>query len=55
MRDEMGELISKSDFVRSLEAESDEALQEKIEIIRKACRKNGILVLDSEGNLMQNC
>lgn len=55
MRDEMGELISKSDFIRSLEAESDEALQEKIEIIRKACRKNGILVLDSEGNLMQNC
>lgn len=55
VRDEVGELISLGDFVESLSHDTDEALQSKIEIIRKACRKNGILVLDENGNLMQNC
>lgn len=54
-RDEMGELISLGDFIESLSHDTDETLQSKIEIIRKACRKNGILVLDENGNLMQNC
>jgi hypothetical protein len=43
------------DFIESLSHDTDEALQSKIEIIRKACRKDGILVLDENGNLMQNC
>ena len=51
----MGELISLGDFIESLSHDTDEALQSKIEIIRKACRKDGILVLDENGNLMQNC
>jgi hypothetical protein len=54
-RDEMGELISLGDFIESLSHDTDETLQSKIEIIRKACRKDGILVLDENGNLMQNC
>ena len=55
MRDDAGELFSLNMFVRMLEEQSDEVLKEEIENIRKACRENGILVLDSEGNLMQNC
>ena len=55
MRDDAGELYSMNAFVGMLEEQSDEVLKEEIENIRKACRENGILVLDSEGNLMQNC
>lgn len=54
-RDGAGELFSINDFIVMLEAQSDEALMQEVEDIRKACRQNGILVLDAEGNLMQNC
>lgn len=55
MRDDAGELYSLNKFIGMLEEQSDDVLREEIENIRKACRENGILVLDSEGNLMQNC
>ena len=55
IRDDAGEVYSMNAFVRMLEEQSDEELKGMVEVIRKACRKNGILVLDSEGNLMQNC
>lgn len=55
IRDSFGELISLNDFIESASKESDETLMRQIEEIRKACRQNGILVLDAEGNLMQNC
>ena len=55
MRDEVGELYSINAFIAALEVESDASLQDTIETIRKACRENGILVMDPEGNLMQNC
>ena len=55
MRDDAGELFSINAFIAMLEAQSDEVLMQEVEDIRKACRQNGILVLDVEGNLMQNC
>ena len=55
IRDSFGEPISLNDFIESASKESDETLMRQIEEIRKACRQNGILVLDAEGNLMQNC
>ena len=55
IRDDAGELYSINAFTALLEAQSDEVLLQQVETIKKACRKNGILVLDSEGNLMQNC
>lgn len=54
-RDDAGELYSMNAFIAALEVESDASLQETIEDIKKACRENGILVMDSEGNLLQNC
>ena len=55
LRDEAGELYSINAFTALLEAQSDEVLLQQVEAIKKACRQNGILVLDSNGNLMQNC
>lgn len=55
IKDDAGELYSINAFRALLEAQSDEVLLQQVENIRKACRQNGILVLDSEGNLMQNC
>lgn len=55
IRDDAGELFSINSFIAMLEAQSDEVLKQEVEDIRKACRQNGILVLDAEGNLMQNC
>lgn len=55
LRDEAGELYSINAFIALLEAQSDEVLLQQVEAIKKACRQNGILVLDSDGNLMQNC
>ena len=55
MRDDAGELFSINSFIAMLEAQSDEVLKQEVENIRKACRQNGILVLDAKGNLMQNC
>ena len=55
LRDEAGELYSINAFTALLEAQSDEVLLQQVEVIKKACRQNGILVLDSDGNLMQNC
>lgn len=55
IRDEAGELYSINAFTALLEAQSDEVLLQQVENIKRACRQNGILVLDSEGNLMQNC
>lgn len=55
IRDDAGELFSINAFIAMLEAQSDEILKQEVEDIRKACRQNGILVLDAEGNLMQNC
>lgn len=55
IRDSFGEPFSLNDFIESVSKESDETLMRQIEEIRKACRQNGILVLDAEGNLMQNC
>lgn len=54
-RDDAGELFSINSFIAMLEAQSDEVLKQEVEDIRKACRQNGILVLDAKGNLMQNC
>lgn len=55
LRDEAGELYSINAFTALLEAQSDGVLLQQVEAIKKACRQNGILVLDSDGNLMQNC
>ena len=55
IRDDAGELFSINSFIAMLEAQSDEVLKQEVEDIKKACRQNGILVLDAEGNLMQNC
>ena len=55
IRDSFGEFISLNDFIESASKESDETLMRQVEEIRKACRQNGILVLDAGGNLMQNC
>ena len=55
LRDDIGELYSINAFTALLETQSDEILLQLVEDIKKACRQNGILVLDSEGNLMQNC
>lgn len=55
IRDDAGELFSINAFIAMLEAQTDEVLMQEVEDIRKACRQNGILVLDAEGNLMQNC
>lgn len=55
IRDDVGKLFSINDFIAMLEAQTDEVLMQEVKNIRKACRQNGILVLDAEGNLMQNC
>lgn len=52
---DQGMPYSVSDFINAMAHEADTELAEEIEKIRKACRKNGILVLDENGNLMQNC
>lgn len=52
---DQGMPYSVSDFINAMAHEADTELAEEIEKIRKACRKDGILVLDENGNLMQNC
>ena len=54
-KDEMGESISAQSLIEGLRGASDAELQSQIEDIRKACRKDGILLMDSEGNLLQGC
>lgn len=54
-KDEMGESISAQSLIEGLKGASDAELQSQIEDIRKACRKDGILLMDSEGNLLQGC
>lgn len=54
-RDNMGELISAQSLIEGLRGASDAELQSQIEDIRKACRKDGILLMDNEGNLLEGC
>lgn len=54
-KDEMGESISAQSLIEGLKGASDAELQSQIEDIRKACRKDGILLMDNEGNLLQGC
>jgi hypothetical protein len=54
-KDEMGEAISAQSLIEGLRAASDDELKSNIEDIRKACRKDGILLMDEEGNLLQGC
>lgn len=51
----MMEEESGSKIIAALEAQSDQNLSDTIEAIRKACRKDGILLLDADGNLLQGC
>lgn len=55
MRDEQGELMSLNTFIAWLSDKADEDLKQTIEVVRKACRKDGILVLNEKGDLMENC
>lgn len=55
VRDDMGEVIPKSQFVRMFSDKQDDELNALIDQIRRACRKNGILVLDENYELMENC
>ena len=54
-RDEMGEAVSAKSLIEGLREASDAELQSQIDDIRRACRKDGILLMDDEGNLLQGC
>lgn len=54
-RDEMGEAVSAQSLIEGLRKASDAELQSQIDDIRRACRKDGILLMDDEGNLLQGC
>lgn len=54
-RDEMREAVSAQSLIEGLRKASDAELQSQIDDIRRACRKDGILLMDDEGNLLQGC
>lgn len=54
-RDEMREAVSAQSLIEDLRKASDAELQSQIDDIRRACRKDGILLMDDEGNLLQGC
>lgn len=54
-RDEMREAVSAQSLIEGLRKVSDAELQSQIDDIRRACRKDGILLMDDEGNLLQGC
>jgi hypothetical protein len=54
-RDEIGEAVSAQSLIEGLRKASDAELQSQIDDIRRACRKDGILLMDDEGNLLQGC
>ena len=39
----------------TLSQNSDEDLALGVQMIRQACRKNGVMMLDDEGNPMKGC
>ena len=39
----------------AIEVASDQDLADTVADIRRACRKNGVMMLDDEGNPMQGC
>ena len=39
----------------TLRSETDDELAAEVELIRKGCRKNGVLMMDDEGHLKQGC
>lgn len=51
----LAEEESGSDILEMLEAQKDADLIDTITSIREACRKDGIIMLDSEGNMMKGC
>lgn len=54
-REEMREAVSAQSLIEGLRKASDAELQSQIDDIRRACRKDGILLMDDEGNLLQGC
>lgn len=50
-----GAEITEEGLFRDYMQEEDEVLKQIIDNIRKACRENGILVMDEEGNLLESC
>lgn len=54
-QDEYGMAFSRKAYAENLKMAPDEEVKSMIEAIRKGCRENGVLMLDSEGNIMQGC
>lgn len=42
-------------LANDIKSASDKDLRDTVAAVRKACRENGILVLDDEGNMVENC
>ena len=53
--DEHGYPITEESLVNVLSGQTDQDLMELVDAIKTACRENGILMLDNEGNLLQGC
>ena len=51
----LAEEESGSGIVERLKGQKDEDLQDTITAIREACRKDGIIMLDAEGNMLKGC
>lgn len=51
----LAEEESGSGIVEMLKGQKDEDLQDTITAIREACRKDGIIMLDAEGNMLKGC
>lgn len=55
VRDNQGELYSLNDCIALISTEYKDDYKRLAEDIKKACRQNGLLVLDEEGNITTNC
>lgn len=51
----LAEEESGSGIIEMLKEQSNEDLQDTITAIREACRKDGVIMLDAEGNMMKGC
>lgn len=52
---EDGSLFTKDDFVAFFSQQEDEVLNTLVNELKTACRKDGIVVFDANGQLMQSC
>lgn len=55
IRDEQGELLSASAMKAYLEQQDEADLRQTVEELRQACREDGVVVLDEEGNPKKAC